>query len=74
MHHLLIQKNTIKKLTNKQIIFFAEKLAHHSDFASKYSKVGESYEEFAIRLEKELNTPQKVEFYSSYLEKVGFKP
>lgn len=70
----LIQKNTIKKLTNKQIIFFAEKLAHHSDFASKYSKVGESYEEFAIRLEKELNTPQKVEFYSSYLEKVGFKP
>ncbi len=47
---------------------------HHSDFASKYSKVGESYEEFAIRLEKELNTPQKVEFYSSYLEKVGFKP
>ena len=50
-----------KKLTEKQIQFFANKLAHHDPFASKKAAVGESYADLEKRLLIEL---QDVEFVS----------
>ena len=65
--------NVINELTDKQILLFSNKLAHNIPFSSKYSKPGESYEEFAERLANELIDPQKVKLYKPYLEEVGFK-
>ena len=60
-------------LNNKQIFLFANKLAHEPSFASKYSKVGENYDEFALRISEQLIDPKKLEEYLPYLEKVGFQ-
>jgi len=64
--------NTVRKLTDKQIDLFANKLANDSTFGSKYSIPGESYEDCAIRLKEELKDPKKLKKYQFYLEKVGF--
>ena len=65
---------SLKKLTTKQISLFANKLAYDQVFASNYSHVGETYEEFAVRLESELTDSKKIKLYQPYLEKVGFEP
>ena len=49
-----ITHNKPKKLTDKQIQFFANKLAHHDPFASKKAAVGESYADLEKRLLIEL--------------------
>lgn len=59
-------------LNDKQILLFSNKLVHEPSFASKYSKVGESYDDFAIRVSENLTIPDKVHEYLPYLEKVGF--
>lgn len=76
----LIQKNINKKtkeqfekLTDKQILLFANKLAYDPEFSNTYSLLGESYEQFQLRITGELVHPQKLKEYSKYLEKVGFK-
>ena len=58
-----ITHNKPKKLTDKQIQFFANKLAHHDPFASKKAAVGESYADLEKRLLIEL---QDVEFVRKY--------
>jgi len=63
-------KSVIEKLTTKQICFFAKKLAHLPEF-SKFSKIGEDYNEFAFRLQKELTDPQKLVLYKPYLDKIS---
>ncbi|ENU21445.1 hypothetical protein F994_00012 [Acinetobacter bohemicus ANC 3994] len=60
-------------VTDKQILLFSNKLAHDSSFAAKYSQVGESYDDFAIRISLELTKPKKVQEYLPYLKQVGFK-
>lgn len=65
-------KSIIKKLTPKQISFFAKKLAHLPEF-SKFGKRGEGYDEFAFRLQEELTDPQKLILYKPYLEKVSIE-
>lgn len=76
----LIQKNINKKtkeqfekLTDKQILLFANKLAYDPEFSNTYSLLGESYEQFELRIIAELAHPQKLKEYSKYLEKIGFK-
>lgn len=67
------QPELIDQLTNKQIHVFSSKLAYESSFASKYSQVGESYDDFAIRISLELTEPKKVQEYLPYLKQVGFQ-
>ena len=52
---------------------FSSKLAYEPSFASKYSKAGESYEDFTIRISNHLNDPKKVKEYAPYLKELGFK-
>lgn len=52
---------------------FANKLAYDPEFSNTYSLLGESYEQFQLRITGELVHPQKLKEYSKYLEKVGFK-
>lgn len=46
-----------KQLTEKQISAFAQKLAHHPEFASKQSAPGDSYEQLASRIKIKLMNP-----------------
>lgn len=61
------------KLTDKQISLFSNRLVVNIAFSDKYSKVGESYNEFAKRIADELKDPQKAKLYKPYLEDVGLK-
>lgn len=69
----LDKKDLAVNLSDKQILLFANKLAHDQDFASTYSKPGESYEEFSIRLTTNLIEPKNVQLYLPYLKKLGFQ-
>jgi hypothetical protein len=60
-------------LTDKQILLFSGKLAYEPTFASKYSKAGESYDDFIIRISGDLTDPKKIKEYSPYLKELGFK-
>ena len=60
-----------KKLTEKQIQFFANKLAHHDPFASKKAAVGESYADLEKRLVTELQDPEVVRKYADVLKELG---
>lgn len=60
------------KLTEKQIQFFANKLAHDDAFASKYAEVGEEYLDLEKRLIKSLSDSEFIKKYSKDLERVGF--
>lgn len=62
------------KLTSNQIDFFAHKLSIEPSFSSKYSKVGESYENFERRIKLHLCDENKVKEYSPFLIKLGFVP
>ena len=62
-----------KKLTDKQIQFFANKLAHHDPFASQKAAVGESYADLEKRLLIELEDVQNVRKYSGVLKELGLE-
>jgi hypothetical protein len=47
-------------LTDKQILLFSGKLAYEPTFASKYSKAGESYDDFIVRISGDLTDPKKL--------------
>lgn len=64
--------NNPKHLTEKQIATFAQKLAHHPEFASKYSEPGESFEKLAARIAVKLEDPTQAKKWESYLKQVGF--
>ena len=61
-----------KQLTEKQISAFAQKLAHHPEFASKQSVPGDSYEQLASRIKIKLMNPTQAKKWEPYLKQVGF--
>ena len=60
------------KMNDKQRVSFAAQLSQMSELSS-YSKPGEDYKEFAVRIENELLDESKHAFYIPYLEKLGFQ-
>lgn len=62
-----------KKLTDKQIQFFANKLAHYDPFASQKAAVGESYADLEKRLLIELKDSEIVGKYAGALKEIGFE-
>ena len=62
-----------KKLTEKQIQFFANKLAHYDPFASQKAAVGESYADLEKRLLIELQDSEIVGKYAGVLKEVGLE-
>lgn len=69
---IIEEKNTFD-LTDKQIPFFAHKLAHDSNFSSKYAKPGEEYLDIEKRLIQELQNEKFVKAVADDLIKLGFK-
>lgn len=72
----LREKNTIEiftGLTEKQITFFAHKLAYDSSFASRYAEVGEEYSDLEARLRKKLADENFVKKISKDLIRLDFK-
>lgn len=67
----LLKTNSIG-LTEKQIQTFAQKLAHHPEFAGKFSEPGESYDKLAARIAVKLENPAQAKKWESYLKQVGF--
>lgn len=61
-----------KQLSDKQIACFAQKLAHHPEFSSKYSEPGESFEKLAARIAVKLQNPTQAKKWEGYLKQVGF--
>lgn len=64
--------NNPKHLSEKQIAAFAQKLAHHPEFSSKYSEPGESFEKLAARIAVKLEDPAQAKKWERYLKQVGF--
>jgi len=62
-----------KKLTDKQIQFFANKLAHYDPFASQKAAVGESYADLEKRLLIELQDAEVIRKYTGVLKELGFE-
>ena len=62
-----------KKLTDKQIQFFANKLAHYDPFASQKAAVGESYADLEKRLLIELQDVEFVRKYAGVLKELGLE-
>ncbi|WP_120430180.1 helix-turn-helix domain-containing protein [Acinetobacter baylyi] len=60
-------------LTDKQITAFAQKLAHHPEFAGFFAYAGESYEQLAARIAMKLSDPAQAKQWERYLKQVGFK-
>lgn len=60
-----------KKLSEKQIKLFANKLANYDPFASQKAEVGESYADLEKRLNIELKDPNLVEKYSVFFNDLG---
>jgi plasmid replication initiation protein len=60
-------------LTAKQIDLFSAKLANDSAFGSRYAKIGEGLEAFALRIKRELQDIKKQQLYLPYLKKLGFQ-
>lgn len=67
------EKKKVKHLTVNQIDLFSNKLVYDAAFASKYSEIGESYENFTKRIADHLRDPAKVKEYAPYLKQLGFK-
>ena len=61
-----------KQLTEKQIAVFAQKLAHHGEFAGKFSEPGDSYEKLAAKIAAKLENPAQAKKWEKYLKQVGF--
>ena len=59
-------------LTDKQITAFAQKLAHHPEFAGFFAHAGESYEQLAARIAVKLSDPAQAKQWEKYLKQVGF--
>ncbi|ESK37275.1 hypothetical protein P256_02330 [Acinetobacter nectaris CIP 110549] len=64
--------NLIPKLTEKQILFFANKLAYDDIFSSKHAEIGEEYPDLESRLVNKLSDTRFVKKYLRDLERVGF--
>lgn len=64
-----IQQNEPKKLTDKQIPYFADMLAKDSDFGSKFAQAGESSKDFYYRIIRELSEPNKVAEWQDWIKK-----
>ena len=62
-----------KKLSEKQINLFAQKLAHHPEVSSKFAEAGESYEQLTARIAVKLNHPEQRKKLAPYLAQVGFE-
>lgn len=60
-------------LTEKQITFFAHKLAHDNSFASQYAEVGEEYSDLEARLIKKLADQKFIKKIFNDLVRLGFK-
>ena len=60
-------------LTEKQLDFFANKLAYDSAFSNQFSEAGESYEDFAKRIKEQLKDPVNLDKYSDYLDNLDLK-
>lgn len=60
-------------LTEKQVLWFAHKLAHDEKFTAVYAKVGESYEDLEKRLVVLLAQPQNIEKWLEDLKRVGYR-
>ena len=60
-------------LTEKQIPFFAHKLAYDNSFASQYAEVGEEYADLERRLIQNLTDQEFVKKISDDLIRLGFK-
>lgn len=60
-------------LSEKQIHFFAQKLANHPEVSSKFAEVGETHEQFAARLAMKLTNPEQRKKFAPYLAQVGFE-
>lgn len=59
-------------MTEKQISFFAKKLAYDENFSSKNAEIGENYSDFENRLIKQLNDLDFVNKHLSDLQRLGF--
>ncbi|KJV38203.1 helix-turn-helix domain-containing protein [Acinetobacter brisouii] len=62
-----------KKLSEKQINLFAQKLAHHPEVSSKFAEAGESYEQLTARIAAKLSNPEQRKKLAPYLAQVGFE-
>ncbi|AOA58256.1 helix-turn-helix domain-containing protein [Acinetobacter larvae] len=60
------------QLSEKQIHVFATKLAHHPEFAGRYSEPGDSYEKLAAKIAVKLEDPAQAKKWEGYLKQVGF--
>lgn len=60
-------------LTDKQISFFANKLAHDDAFASQYAEVGEEYTDLERRLTQKLRDKDFVQKIFPDLQRLGFQ-
>lgn len=60
------------KLKPKQIELFARKLAYDSVFGSKYAVIGETLENFEIRLSSELENVDICRTYADHLIRLGY--
>lgn len=58
-------------LTEKQILFFAHKLAHDDTFASQHAEVGEEYADLEKRLIQKLSDSTFIKKHRKDLERVG---
>ena len=69
------KKIDVKKtiLTDKQLDLFANKLAYDPAFSNQFSEAGESYENFAKRIKKQLKDPVNLDKYSGYLDNLDLK-
>ncbi len=67
------EKESPKKLSDKQIRLFANKLANYDPFASQKAAVGETYEDLEKRLLIELQDVENVRKYAGVLKEVGLE-
>lgn len=65
-------KRTENNLSSKQIGLFAQRLAHHPEFASRYGEPGQSYEQLAAWIGHRLNQPKYFNEWAPYLKEIGF--
>ena len=68
-----VTMKTQKKFTDKQISFFANKLAHDDAFASQYAEVGEEYADLERRLTQKLRDKDFVQKIFPDLQRLGFQ-
>ncbi len=65
------KQKSIIKMTNKQRLMFAKKLANLPELGS-YAPIGASTDDYANKIADELLDPTKSDFYKPFLDRVGF--